>query len=75
MGLSLVGCFRNNILFAGVVLSFFGVLASLLPEAHVAALTATANWVNVPRAIPTLLLSWYELLHNVTVPILFQKQD
>lgn len=55
-------------MFAGVVISFFGVLASLLPEAHVAVLTATSNWVNVPRAVPTLLLSWYGKLNHVAMP-------
>lgn len=54
----------NNLLFAGVLVSFGVVLASLLPSVHIDALSPShANWMAVPRAIPTLLLSC--VYHNI----------
>lgn len=55
------------------MLSFFGVLAALLPEAQIQALTANANWSNVPRAVPTLLLSC--VFHNIVGSISARLQS
>lgn len=53
----------NNILFAGVVFSFVGVLSALVPAMHIDALYASVHWAAVPRAVPTLLLSC--VFHNI----------
>jgi tyrosine-specific transport protein len=53
----------NNILFVGVIASFAAVMAALIPSANVGALFAHADWLAVPRSVPTLLLSC--VYHNI----------
>lgn len=53
----------NNTLLAGVVLSFGGVLAALIPGADIGVLATRSDWAAVPRAIPTMLLS--SVYHNI----------
>lgn len=54
----------NNLLFTGVMLSFGAVLAALMPSVRIDALSPShANWMAVPKAVPTLLLSC--VYHNI----------
>jgi tyrosine-specific transport protein len=53
----------NNALFLTLIASFIAVMLALVPDANPAALFSRADWLAVPRAVPTLLLSC--VYHNV----------
>lgn len=54
----------NSVLLAGVIASFVGVVAALVPGAHFSQLLAQhSDWLSVPRAVPTMLLSC--VYHNI----------
>jgi amino acid permease len=61
------------VLFSGVIVSFFAVLAALIPGAHVEALAAHSDWHAVPRAVPTLLLSC--VFHNIVGSVAARLQS
>lgn len=63
----------NNALLAGVVLSFGGVLAALIPGADITALATRSDWAAVPRAVPTMLLSC--VYHNIVGSVSTRLRD